>query len=211
LKTAVEFVKDAIEIQDRRGLPDDLQRRLRDRPRLHQQTVVDHLAELVFELILTASNVTTPRWECWVVQHNTVWSEFFDGLAADSPAGRVLRFKLRRMLYDEIKRMEEFPNFKGARVLRFCLNVLGLKEPSGHGYSETRPIRRVVLTWTQRNFMWLYDFNSELGEACLVEGMHYDLEQECLVQTWPAEGLRRKPRYEYLPLEARAAPDAGSV
>jgi hypothetical protein len=46
------------------------------------------------------------------------------GLKGD--AGKVVKFKVRRLLYDEVARMNEFANFQGAKIIGFCLNVMGL-------------------------------------------------------------------------------------
>ncbi|WP_268894737.1 hypothetical protein [Hydrogenophaga sp. BPS33] len=34
----------------------------------------------------------------------------------DGPAGKVVKFKVRRLLYDEIADMKRFPNVKGAKI-----------------------------------------------------------------------------------------------
>lgn len=148
-----------------------------------------------------AEAVQSPRWECWWVQHNTVWGDLFKSHKLDNHAGRVVQFKVRRLLYDEILMMNELPNFKGAKILGFCLNVMGLKVGAGYFGRKSRALQKAVLVWSKQNFAWLQAYNQRIAEACLVDGMTYDAENLRIVKTYPAEGLRREPQYEYLQLD----------
>lgn len=208
LRVAVKFVKDAVTILDEMGVPDHVRIRVREKHGHPRETFFDHIASMSFELIFHASAVTSPKWECWVIQHNSVWSELFSFRHLDGPAGRVVKFKLRRLLYDEIVEMKRFPNFKGARILGFCLNVMGLTVGQGDYYRDTRALHRAVLAWVRRNFVWLHRYNPRVAEACLVDGITFDSENRRLVRASPAEGLRREPSYAYLELDP-AAPDSG--
>jgi hypothetical protein len=104
-------------------------------------------------------------------------------------------------VYDEIAEMKRFPNFKGAKILGFCLNVMGLTVGQGDHYKDSRALQKVVLAWTKRNFVWLHSYNPRVAETCLVDGMTFDVENWRLVRTSPAEGLRREPSYMYLDLD----------
>jgi len=79
---------------------------------------------LIFETIFAASSVSSPEWTAWSIQHNAVWADIFG--FDDGKATKIIALKVRRLLYDEIKRMDTFGNFKGARILGYCLHVLGL-------------------------------------------------------------------------------------
>lgn len=201
LRVAVDFIGDAVKILDEKGVPDHLQLRLREKKGPSSEGVYDHLAGMIFEMVFAASAVTSPRWECWWVQHNTVWGDLFQSHKLDNHAGRVVQFKVRRLLYDEILRMNEFPNFKGAKILGLCLNVMGLKVGTGDFGRESRSLQKAVLAWTKQHFAWLQAYNPRVAEACLVDGMTYDAENLRIVMTYPAEGLRREPQYEYLQLD----------
>lgn len=201
LRVAVDFISDAVKILDEKGVPNHLQLRLRKKG-LNREGVYDDLAGMIFEVVFSASAVASPRSECWWIQHNTVWSDFFrSSNKLDNNAGRVVQFKARRLLYNEIAHMNEFPNFKGARILGLCLNVMGWKPGSDKFDRGTRALQKAVLSWTKRHFAWLYAFNQHVGEACLVDGVTYDAENLRIVKTYPAEGLRSEPHYEYIQLD----------
>ena len=201
LHVAVDFIGDAVMILDEKGVPDQLQLRLREKMGPSRESVYDHLAGMIFKVVFAASAVTSPRWECWSVQHNTVWGDLFSLHKLDNTAGRVVQFKARRRLYNEILRMKEFPNFKGARILGLCLNVMGLTVGIGKFGRESRALQKAVLAWAKQHFAWLHADNPRVAEACLVDGMRYDAKSLRIVKTYPAEGLRREPQYEHLQLD----------
>ena len=108
-------------------------------------------------------------------------------------AAKVVKFKFRRLIYNEISGMKRFPNFKGARILRFCLNVMGFTVSPESYFQDTKALHKAVLSWTNKNYAWLYSYNPRVGEACLPDDITFDMENLKLVKTYPAEGLRREP------------------
>lgn len=201
LRIVVEFVKDAVKILNEKGAPDHVRIRVREQHGHPRETFYDHIASMIFEVIFHASAVKSPQWGCWTIQHNSVWGELFNFNHLDGHAGKVVKFKVRRLLYDEIADMKRFPNFKGAKILGFCLNVMGLTVRQGDYDKDSRALQRAVLAWTRKNFVWLHGYNPRVAEACLVDGITFDVENRRLVHTSPAEGLRRKPSYVYLELD----------
>lgn len=200
LRVAVEFMGNAVEILNKAPVPEFLALRIRGENTFVERTFYDHLAEMIFEVIFNVSSVASPWWECWSLQHNLVWTGLFNSHKLDNAAGRVVKFKVRRMIYDEIKLMNELPNFKGAKILGYCLNVMGLSlQPDGR-HRGGRALHKVVLAWTRRNYVWLYRENHRVGEACLMSNISYDAENCRIVKTYPADGLRREPSYVYLEL-----------
>lgn len=200
LRVIVKFIEDAVEILDRKGVPDYLRIRIREKGGRSAETFYDHLASMIFEVILAASAVTSPSSQCWWIQHNTVWGELFNFNKLGSAAGKVVKFKTRRLLYDEIARMNQFPNFKGARILGLCLNVMGLASRKGDYDKDSRALHKAILAWTRKNYAWLHDYNPRIAKACLVDSITYDAEKLRLVKTYPAEGLRREPQFDYFDL-----------
>lgn len=199
LRVVVEFIKDAIAILEKKGVPKHL--KLRVREQRNEETFYDHLANMIFEIIFSASAVRSPVSQCWWVQHNSVWGELFNFNKLDGPAGRVVKFKLRRLIYDEVADMKRFPNFKGARVLRFCLNVMGLALKDEDYDRDSKALQKVILSWTKKNYAWLHSYNARVAEACLVDGMTYDADRLRLVNTYPADGLRREPHCVYFDVD----------
>jgi hypothetical protein len=204
LRVVVKFIEDAVEVLDKKGVPDSLRLRIREKSGRSAETFYDHLASMIFEVVFAASAVTSPSSQCWWIQHNTVWGELFNFNKLDSTAGKVVKFKARRLLYDEIARMKQFPNFKGARILGLCLNVMGLAARKDDYDKDSRALHKAILAWTRKNYAWLHGYNPRVAEACLVDGITYDIENRRLVKTYPADGLRREPQFVYFDLDTQS-------
>ena len=205
LRVVVEFIKDAVKILDKKGVPEHLPLRVSEKS---AGDFYEHLASMIFEVIFSASAVRSPANLCWWVQHNAVWGELFHSNGLDGEAGRVVKFKVRRLIYNEVVDMKRFPNFKGAQILGFCLNVMGLRAIDSNYDRDSKALRNAILSWTKKNFTWLHVYNPRIAEECLVDGITYDMEKFRLVKTYLAEGLRREPNYVYLELEHPGAPPA---
>lgn len=201
LRVVVDFIQDVIGILDEKGVPEYVSLRVRVEHGHPSESIYDWVASIIFEVILDAAAVTTPQWECWSVQHNAVWSELFQSAHLRNTAGAVVKFKVRRLLYDEIVEMRKFPNFKGARILCFCLNVMGLRLSDARYDRDIRALHKAMLVWTKKNYAWLHSYNPRVAEACLVEDITFDAENLRLVKTYPAKDLRREAKHIYLPLD----------
>lgn len=201
LQVVVDFIKDAVKVLEKKEVPDHVQLRIRGSNSRMNETFYDHIASMIFEVMFAASTVTSPTNLCWWIQHNSVWGELFDLGHLEGEAGDVIKFKVRRLLYNEIVGMKRFPNFKGARILRFCLNVMGLTLNQRDYDRDSLALHKAVLSWTRKNYVWMHDYNPRVAEACLVDSMSYDAENLRLVRTYPVEGLRREARYDYLKLD----------
>lgn len=200
LRVVIEFIKDTVKVLNENQIPKNLRVRLIEEHRLAHQTFYDHIASMIFEVIFHASAVRSPKMTCWSIQHNSVWGELFSLNDIDGPAGKIVKFKVRRLLYNEISRMKSFPNFKGAKILGYCLNVMGLAQSQAAYDKDSRALHKAVLSWTRKNFIWLHEYNQRVGDACLVEGITYDSKNLRLVRTALVEGLRVEPSYVYLEL-----------
>ncbi|MGR6738520.1 MULTISPECIES: hypothetical protein [Pseudomonas] len=203
LRVVMEFISDAVKILDEKGVPAHIRRRVKVEYGPPRESFCDHLANLIFEVIFHASAVNSPQWECWSLQHNTIWAPMRSQL--NGPVGQVIKFKLRRLLYNEVADMIRFPNFKGAKILSFCLNVMGLKISEGDFYKDNRPLHKAILAWTKKHYVWLRSDTPRVAEACLVDGITYDAENLQLVKSYTADVLQREPRYVRLQLEPAQA------
>jgi len=203
LGVIVEFIVEAVQILEKKGVPADLGRRSKGKKLHHSENIYDQIANLIFEVIFAASAVTSPRDQCWWVQHNAVWGELFNFGHLDGQAGNVVKSRVYRLLYNDIVEMKRlpFPNFKGARILGFCLNVMGLKRNKDGCFKDSRALHKAILIWARKNFAWLYNENPRVGEACLVDGLTYDAASYRIVRTHPAEGLYREAQYVYLDVD----------
>ncbi len=199
LRVVVDFFKDAVKILDRKGVA-NVRLRIREQRRHLYDTFYDYLANSIFDVVFHASAVKSPQSECWTVQHNSLWSELFNFGHLDGPAGKIIKLKVRRLLYDEISQMSRFPNFKGANILGFCLNVMGLRLPPGNNDRDSRALQKSILAWTKSHYAWLREQNPRVAEACLVDGITYDAENHRLIKTY-AQGLEREPQRVYLEVD----------
>lgn len=128
-----------------------------------------------------------------------MWSEFF-GIGERTRAWKIVQFKLRRLLYDEVLRIDKItPNFKSARILGICLNVMGLEVGKGSFGREHRALQRALLAWTRRNYARVFNQYPKVAEACLIGSISFDSQKMRLVKTY-AEGLNREPDRQYLDL-----------
>ncbi len=209
LRVVVNFIEESVKTLDKRRVPGDLPLRIRGKHTSMRESIYDYTASLIFEVIFAASAVTTPIERCWWVQHNSVWAKLFNSQSLKGDAGKVVKFKVRRLLYEEVARMNEFSNFKGAKIIGFCLNVMGLTVRTDYYDKDSRALQKAVLRWTKKNFVWLHEHNPRVAGACLVDGMSYDAENLRLVKTYPAGGLRREPHYVYLDLDPAPVNAAG--
>lgn len=212
LEVVVDFIKSAVEVLNKNGVPDYVIRRSRAEHDLNS-TFFDYLANMIFEVLFHVSAVKSPHWECWSIQHNASWGQLFNIHRLDGPAARLVRFKVRRLLYNDICEMRTFANFKGAKILGLCLNVMGLKIKEGKDTGDSRALHKAVLSWTRKNYVWLHQFNPRVAEACLVDQITYDADNRRLVHTYPADGLRREPLHIYLELDPAPAdsnPEVGA-
>lgn len=204
LSAGVDFIKDSINlIGELNPLPEARTLRIRDqnRSRVRYEDFYDRLAEAMFEIVHSAAYIAGPPDKAWRIHYISVWGKFFER-SNDNQAWKIVQFKLRRRLYDEILRLESFPNYMSARVLGICLNVMGLKmgKRSGHG-RDHGALKTVVLAWTQRNYLQLREENSEIADACLIGSITFDAAHSQLVKTY-AKGLRPEPDREYLALQS---------
>lgn len=195
LDAVVDFIRGAIEILDAHEIPQQPRQGLAQRKDSYQ-----YIAELIFELIFKSTSVNTTDFISWHVQHNSIWGQLF-GLG-ETRAHKIVRTRLFRLMFDEIKRMDTFPNFKGARILAYCLNVLGLKPGNRHeGYGkEDYPLRKLAHDWVKANYRNLVENHPKVAEACLTFRVEYDAENHRLVKTY-ADETRKEPKQSYLELD----------
>ncbi len=194
---AVEFVRDAIEEIEKQPSPPALHK-LRRRKDDHHKDIYDLLANLMFELVFAASSVSGPPEKAWSIHYGMVWGRFFS-LGTEGRTWKIIQFKLRRLLYDEIASMDDLPNFKNARILGICLNVTGLTLRQGSHGRDYRALAKVIVPFAQRCYASLRQQLPRVAEAVLIGSITYDAEHNRLVKTY-LQGLRNEPSREFLSL-----------
>ena len=109
----------------------------------------------------------------------------FRGPVYEGRAWKTVQFKLRRLLYEEILILESMPDYKAARVLGICLNVMGLTLRERNGIERNyATLQTAVLTWTQRNYLRLREVNAQIADACLIGSITFDADNLQLVKTY---------------------------
>ncbi|WP_342335639.1 hypothetical protein [Burkholderia pseudomallei] len=181
LNVAVKFVLEFIKLMD--GHVDARHVTLRRREEDYGKDVCDLVADLMFELIVHASLIQEPRDLCWSVQHNDVWSNFFEGRYPKGTAADIVSFKLKRQLLNEVTRMDKFANYKSTRVLGMLLNVMGLKQHRTERNTGVQGLHRAVLSWTVRNYARLAEESPHVMETVLFAGLTYDPHGPSLIYT----------------------------
>jgi len=205
LRVVVKFISKAIEVIDDVKPPPRTV--LRPNAQGIHRDMYDNLADLALKMIESTSGVKLPPDSSWMLHHNLVWSEFFGVGRSDSCAAKIVKSKLRRLLFDEIQKLDDMPNFLGARLLGYCLYVMGLAVRDRNYERDYLALHRVLLAWAKRNYRRLYDTYPEVAEACLVGSLSFEVRENRLVKTY-AKFLSREVPREYLELDPPTAPAA---
>jgi hypothetical protein len=199
-QVACRFVKDLISFMDEVDAkliePKQLRKRRTDRHR--NDDLYDLISDTLYDLIFSSSSIKTKEFISWHLQHNTVWNAIFG--FGGGHATRVVQFKLRRRLYDEIAQLSVLPNYEGARILGYCLNVMGLKEFSRKDFRKTQnPLHTVILRWTRSNYLKMRNKLPDVAASALVGRITFNARSQSLICTYEKALSKRAPK-EYLKL-----------
>ncbi|CUU20836.1 hypothetical protein CDS [Bradyrhizobium sp.] len=183
LRAVVQFVNEAIDAMDKAGIPEGKLRRLGESHSWQYEHWHDKIAQLIFEIIGWASWLKTKEFESWTIHYSYVWGRLFN--SDQSKTRKIVLFKVRRLLYEEIKGIENAPNFANAAYLGLCLNVFGLRAGNkrGHRHDEY-PLRKAVVAFAQRNYLALVARQPRVAEAVLIGTISFDKDKRQLVKTY---------------------------
>lgn len=186
---ALNFFEEAIKVLEDVDIP----RLVPLRPNRNNINLYDHLARAIFDLICNTSCIKHPQWVSNELQRNEIWYRFIKSPDLSGRVGRLIKFKIRRLIYDDIRRLERFPNYKGARLIAFCLNVFGFPTVTTRDDRDILTIEKVLFSWLTKNYDWLRHENIEIANECLPEDFSFDEENSVLVHYIPAKGMRKIP------------------
>jgi hypothetical protein len=186
LRAVVGFINDAIDAMEKAGVQKTRLRRHDETYEWHDD-YYDRIAELIFEVIGHAVALKTKEFEGWTVQYSSIWSRLsnFD----QSKTRKIVLFKVRRLLYEQIKGVETHPNFLNVAYLGYCLNVLGLKEGRKRDFRHDEyPLRKAIISFARKNYLALVQQQPKAAAAVLVGTISFDKDKKQLVKTY-SEGL----------------------
>lgn len=152
---AVKFIKYTFELFNaQKDFPENALRNKSEKNR----DIHDHLSSLMYDLIWAASWVTEPFNKCWSIQYGTVFDAFFQGYGDVSHPVKIVRHRLRRLIYDEINGPATSQNYKSVRFIGYCLNVDGLSLISKDQLKQRcdydfYPLHKTILSWVKKNFL----------------------------------------------------------
>ena len=199
LRVVTKFITSLIKILEKINPPDNLKIRKKNRQSLRHETVYDHVATMLFEVLCEASKVQKPRETCWWIQHNTVWSDLFLFMNFDHISAKIILLKLRRMIYEEIITLDKFSNYRAAKLAGLLINILGFtpnkKERNFYG------LHLWLLRWIRKNFSHLSTRNPELANSILVSDISFDAANSHLIKTYPSTSFRIKPHLIYFNID----------
>ena len=180
LEVISRFLHDLIQLLDTRNVAISSSLKPKD---TIPNSFYERLANLIFEVIFSSAKVRHPALICWSVTHNTIWSGIFH--FNEGKTGNWVFRRVCRLIYDEIRFMDEVFNFRGAAYLGFCLNVLGFDDERHRDFGKREsPLRLAVLSWVRRNYCRMREESPKVADACLHGSVTFDGENLEFVKTY---------------------------
>ncbi|WP_133134322.1 hypothetical protein [Legionella santicrucis] len=199
LNITVEFFKEAIDYlsQQENTPPAKLKRRNNSHS---YEDIYDYFTNHLFEIIHSAAYINCPNFNCWMIQHNIVWYAFFKSHQNQRHAWKIIHSRLRRLLYNEIKQLETYPNYKGARILGYLLNIMGLKlgEKSRNNRAYYS-FHKIILKWVENNYLSLVGVEPTVASSCLPSGFLFNEKEKQIEKTYSI-GMGTKTQKDSLTL-----------
>lgn len=197
LRVVTEFITEAVNLISKQSHPPLPLNNVREGT--YPKNIYDYIAMLIYEVCLMASYVKSPSNTCWTIHHNLVWSAFFGN--EDDKAWNIVRYKVRRLLYDEVVGLAKHPNYKGSSILGFCLNILlDNTKPTSDYLRAEYPLAIAVQTWARKNYLKLRKDNLDVANSALIGSISFDKRGNRLVKTY-LKGLNRVAPKSYLKLD----------
>jgi hypothetical protein len=185
LHAVVGFINDAIGAMEKSGVRTTKLRRHGDSYKWQYEDYHDKIAQLIFKVIGHAASLKTKEFDSWSIHYSSIWSTLnsFDR----NKTRRTVLFKVRRILYEEIKGLETHPNFLNARYLGYCLNVLGLDVGTKRDHrGDEYPLRKAVISFARKNYLALVERQHKVAAAVLLGTISFDKDKMQLVKTYNA-------------------------
>lgn len=194
-RSAVELVVAIVNLMDKYEIKPSQPIKRKERT---SKCLFDGITDIIMHLLLSASKVTQPSSTAWEIQHNLVWSSLFD-FTGESESWKIIKFKVRRALYDDISKTYDRSLFKGASYLGLCLNILGVNEFSLDRKNDFYPLHKLILKWVIKNYMKLREERPKVADACIQGSITFDAEKKTFIKTF-SDNHRKEPSRQILQL-----------
>lgn len=198
LNSVVKFINGTLSLLEEHIISSNTNIRSIDR-HIKSRDIYDSLAKVAYNAIIASSSVDTAEFRSWEVQHNTVWSPLMQDFG-NSETRRIFRARLQRLIWEQIRDMERFANYRGAKIIMVCLHVMGLDlSHAVNKPAETRALKRALITWVRKNYLQLVEENPKVAEACIGGSLSFDPHKKQIIKTYNSM-LGKEPNRDILDL-----------
>lgn len=185
LIAVVGFINDAITAMHKAGVKKTKLRRHGESYKWQYVDYYDKIAQMIVDVIGHAAALKSKEFDSWSIHYSAIWSSIFN--FDQSETRKIVLFKVRRLLYEEIKGVEANPNFVNAKYLGYCLNVLGIKEGKKSGFRrDDYPLRKAAISIARKHYLALVQRLPRVGAAVLLGTISFDNDKKQLVKTYSA-------------------------
>lgn len=87
--------------------------------------------------------------------------------------------------------MNEFPNYKSARILGLCLNTMGLIPKKDNLTRKYHALHKTIINWVINNFQNITAEYPDIAATCLQGNVSYDKEKNQLIYSH-ISGMKRE-------------------
>ncbi|QDQ28228.1 hypothetical protein FNU76_18785 [Chitinimonas arctica] len=178
LVVAANFIEKAVNLISSQKLHPVLSHGVNNRPRLNG--ILDDVAELIFEIFFTLSCIRKSIGLEENFNRSFLWGSLW-GLGKPGAAWKIIRLKVRRLLYDSITFLAKAPNPKDSRILGLCLNELGFT--TNKNDRSTHALKKVTISWVKENYLKLRQKSPAIAETVLIGRLSFDEAESRLVLT----------------------------
>lgn len=151
----------------------------------------DFISNCIVKILLYSTSVKSAN-KYWFIYFGTVWFSFFKPTATqDSRAEEIIYFRIRRLIYNELKTIDSF-NYKSAALLGFCLNIMGFElslDIKNEYIKRYAALHKVILKLVKDNFLNLYSNKQKIAIECLFGSISFDDKKKRLIKT-SADGAK---------------------
>lgn len=172
LTITVNFIKDFIELLEKYPSNRYKLRKCHNNDYLPKD-IYDVLVDIIFDMIINISNVKLKKNNSWFIHYNVFWSHIFAFTSKNKEVRNIIEYKLRRRLYNEIKKFNSFNNYRSGKILGFMLNILSLNAEKDFINKKWYGFHKILLEWIKINYLTILDKDKKLSKVFLIGFIKY--------------------------------------